>query len=90
LQLHLEQPILGMGEAEAESGIFIVLGRDQRDAVGVAFDPNFGLRPDQHDPTFCLGQRRAEIEVERAAKEHDHHRQAQPRPCPPPRQGGMG
>src|SRR6516162_9030809 len=38
LQLHLEQPILGMGKAKAKGGVFVVLGDDQRDPVGIALD----------------------------------------------------
>ena len=38
LQLHLEQPVLRMGEAEPEGEVVVVLGGDRRYAVGVAGD----------------------------------------------------
>jgi len=40
LQLHLEQPVLGMGKAEPERGILIARSGDQRHAIGIAGDPH--------------------------------------------------
>src|SRR4029077_19751762 len=41
LQLHLEQPVLGMHKADTERGVFVVLRDDQRDAIGITLDADF-------------------------------------------------
>ena len=76
LQLHLEQPVLGMHKAETEGGVFVVLRDDQRDAVGITLDADFRFWAGHHEPTVGLRQRRQQIEAEPAPRDKQQSQQA--------------
>src|SRR5215472_4343908 len=76
LQLHLEQPVLGMCEAKAKGCVFVVLRGDQWDAVSVALDTDFGFRPGHGKPAIGLRQRRPQIEVQPTAYDEQQRRPA--------------
>src|SRR6266700_4093315 len=82
-----------MDKAEAEGDIFVVLGSDQRHAIGVPLDPDLDLWPGHHDPTIDLRQRRAEIQVEPAAEDDQQRQETGPDTAddvrPGPRASGL-
>ena len=57
LQLHLQQPVLGMDKAEPKGGVRVVTSGDQRHAVGVALDPNCAFGSGSDDAAVELRQR---------------------------------
>ena len=61
LQLHLEQPLLGVHKSEAEGEILIVLRNDPRHPIGIPFDPDLGLRAGQQNAPINLRQSGAQV-----------------------------
>ena len=55
-RLHLEQAVLGMRETEAERGVRVIGGGDQRDPVGIARDRHRRAEPGDRDPALDLRQ----------------------------------
>ncbi len=92
LQLHLEQPLLGMDKTEAESDVFVALRDDVRHAIGVPLDPDLGLRSGEHDAAIGLRQGRAKVQIETGAEDDQQKRkEACPDPDPaPPRKSPKG
>ena len=76
LQLHLEEAVLGMDEAEAEGGILVIAGGDQRHAVGIAVDADLGFQPGEDEAAAGLRQGRQQIKSDPAAEDHEQRQQA--------------
>ena len=81
LQLHLEQPLLGMHKPEAEGEVFVVSCDDMRHSVGIPLDPDLGLWSGQHDAAIGLRQCRAKVQIGSAAESDQQQRKEA---CPDP------
>ncbi len=74
LHLHLEQPVLGVGKTEAEGGILVTPGGDQRDPIRIARNPHLAGQPRHHDAPVELRQRGEQVEIT-AARDDQHQQQ---------------
>ena len=83
--------------AEPEDGVLVVGCADQRNAVAVAGNRHRGFEPPHRDPPLGRRQRRAEIQIKRAAEDQEQeedpgqnaadHRKRAPTPTLPRKQG---